>query len=308
MVDKQIAHELSLSTSTVRTHLHNIYGKLGAVDRAQAVLHATERGWLLSLCATRVGSVAPMLSITTKRPYALRALTELARMGADAPVPIGELAARRREIPVQFLEQLFAVLRRAGLLRSQRGVKGGYAFAREPSDNHRARARRKPFDGPLGNGAVGNLRGTRPPPRVQRSWAGPRSPTCSSASRARPARRCTTSRRGHRSKAGCLALYCQLDSARTRSNPLESGALPSHGFPTSRSRASIQAASSLRASDFASPLQRREWTEAPCGASRSLIAHPTSIECSTAAAWYPVCLTNARCATSMSTFNRATLG
>ena len=46
MVYKQIAYELSLSTSTVRTHLHNIYGKLGAVDRAQAVLHATERGWL----------------------------------------------------------------------------------------------------------------------------------------------------------------------------------------------------------------------------------------------------------------------
>ena len=45
-VYKQIAHELSLSTSTVRTHLHNIYGKLGAVDRAQAVLHATQRGWL----------------------------------------------------------------------------------------------------------------------------------------------------------------------------------------------------------------------------------------------------------------------
>jgi putative nucleotidyltransferase with HDIG domain len=45
-VYKQIALELQLSTSTVRTHLHNIYGKLGAVDRAQAVLLATERGWL----------------------------------------------------------------------------------------------------------------------------------------------------------------------------------------------------------------------------------------------------------------------
>ena len=74
-----------------------------------------------------------MLSITTKSPYALRALTELARMGAEQPVPIGELA-RRRDIPVQFLEQLFAVLRRAGLLKSQRGVKGGYSFARQPSD------------------------------------------------------------------------------------------------------------------------------------------------------------------------------
>jgi Rrf2 family protein len=74
-----------------------------------------------------------MISITTKSPYALRALSELGRLGANGPVPIGELA-KRREIPVQFLEQLFAVLRRAGVLRSQRGVKGGYSFARDPSE------------------------------------------------------------------------------------------------------------------------------------------------------------------------------
>ena len=74
-----------------------------------------------------------MLSITTKSPYAIRALAELARTGGPGPVPIGELA-RRRDVPVQFLEQLFAVLRRAGILRSQRGVKGGYAFAREPGE------------------------------------------------------------------------------------------------------------------------------------------------------------------------------
>ncbi len=46
MVYKQIASELGLSTSTVRTHLHNVYGKLGAMDRAQAVLIATDHGWI----------------------------------------------------------------------------------------------------------------------------------------------------------------------------------------------------------------------------------------------------------------------
>lgn len=72
-----------------------------------------------------------MLAITSKSPYAVRALSELARRGSSQPVPIGEIA-RAREIPVQFLEGLFASLRRAGILQSQRGVKGGYLFARAP--------------------------------------------------------------------------------------------------------------------------------------------------------------------------------
>ncbi|MBA2261139.1 MAG: HDOD domain-containing protein [Solirubrobacterales bacterium] len=45
-VYKQIAQDLGLSTSTVRTHLHNVYRKLDAHDRARAVLIATERGWI----------------------------------------------------------------------------------------------------------------------------------------------------------------------------------------------------------------------------------------------------------------------
>ena len=94
-----------------------------------------------------------MISITTKSPYALQALAELGRQGAEKPVPIGELA-RRREIPVQFLEQLFATLRRAGILRSQRGVKGGYAFARDPSEIAVLEIVEL-LDGPLGAGADG---------------------------------------------------------------------------------------------------------------------------------------------------------
>jgi DNA-binding CsgD family transcriptional regulator len=46
LVYKQIALRLGVSISTVRTHLHGIYPKLGVYDRAQAVLEATRRGWL----------------------------------------------------------------------------------------------------------------------------------------------------------------------------------------------------------------------------------------------------------------------
>jgi Rrf2 family cysteine metabolism transcriptional repressor len=94
-----------------------------------------------------------MLSITTKSPYALRALVELHRLGDQGPVPIAELA-RRGEIPVQFLEQLFATLRRAGLLRSQRGVKGGYSFERLAAEISVLEVVEL-LDGPLGGGATG---------------------------------------------------------------------------------------------------------------------------------------------------------
>jgi Rrf2 family cysteine metabolism transcriptional repressor len=94
-----------------------------------------------------------MISITTKSPYALGALVELYRHGDNGPVPIAELA-RRRQIPVQFLEQLFAILRRAGVVRSQRGVKGGYSLAR-PAAEVTVLELVELLDGPLGRGAQG---------------------------------------------------------------------------------------------------------------------------------------------------------
>jgi len=94
-----------------------------------------------------------VISITSKSPYAVAALAELGRVAGDDPVPIGELA-RRRDVPVQFLEQLFAVLRRAGILTSQRGVKGGYRFGRAPAEVSVLEVVEL-LDGPVGSQAEG---------------------------------------------------------------------------------------------------------------------------------------------------------
>jgi len=74
-----------------------------------------------------------VITITEKSRSAVLALTELAQRGSAAPVPILEVA-EARGIPLHFLEQLFAGLRRAGILQSQRGVKGGYSFRRPPPE------------------------------------------------------------------------------------------------------------------------------------------------------------------------------
>ena len=72
-----------------------------------------------------------MISVTSKSRYAVVAMAELARSG-DRPMPVKELA-ERRDIPDQFLEQLFSTLRRSALLSSHRGSKGGYTLSR-PAD------------------------------------------------------------------------------------------------------------------------------------------------------------------------------
>jgi Rrf2 family protein len=74
-----------------------------------------------------------MIAVSDRSRAAVSALTELARRAEPAPVPILEIAESRK-IPLHVLEQLFSSLRRAGLLRSQRGVKGGYMFQRQPHE------------------------------------------------------------------------------------------------------------------------------------------------------------------------------
>jgi Rrf2 family transcriptional regulator, iron-sulfur cluster assembly transcription factor len=71
------------------------------------------------------------MELTTKGRYAVMALADLARhAGAGKPVTLGDIA-QRQDISQSYLEQLFARLRRAGLVRAARGPGGGYSLALE---------------------------------------------------------------------------------------------------------------------------------------------------------------------------------
>lgn|SRR5690606_29416109 len=68
------------------------------------------------------------MRLSTKGRYAVMAMTDLARHGGERAVSLAEIAARQ-EISLSYLEQLFARLRRAGLVKSVRGPGGGYRLA-----------------------------------------------------------------------------------------------------------------------------------------------------------------------------------
>ena len=65
-----------------------------------------------------------------KARYAVMAMLDLASRGNDKPVSLAELA-QTQEIPLPYLEQIFAQLRREGLVHSTRGPGGGYQLAKE---------------------------------------------------------------------------------------------------------------------------------------------------------------------------------
>ena len=72
------------------------------------------------------------LKLSTKGKYGLRAFIDLAVCGECEPVSLTSIALRQ-EISVSYLEQLMAKLKKAGLVKSVRGVNGGYSIAR-PAD------------------------------------------------------------------------------------------------------------------------------------------------------------------------------
>src|SRR5439155_24774769 len=86
--------------------------------------------------------------VSAKADYALRATIELAAAG-DGPVK-GERIAQAQEIPLKFLENILLELRHAGIVRSQRGVEGGYWLARPAEQVSLAEVIRA-VEGPIAN-------------------------------------------------------------------------------------------------------------------------------------------------------------
>lgn len=71
------------------------------------------------------------MRVSTRGDYASRALLSLALHGGDTPVSVRDIAARTG-LPQPYLEQILLALKGAGIVRSKRGVGGGYVLAREP--------------------------------------------------------------------------------------------------------------------------------------------------------------------------------
>jgi Rrf2 family transcriptional regulator, iron-sulfur cluster assembly transcription factor len=68
------------------------------------------------------------MRLSTKGRYAVMAMVDLAKHSGGEPVSLAEIA-ERQEISLSYLEQLFAKLRKGGLVNSQRGPGGGYLLA-----------------------------------------------------------------------------------------------------------------------------------------------------------------------------------
>lgn len=73
------------------------------------------------------------MKLSTKGKYGLRAFIDLAVWGEEEPVSLTTIAGRQ-EISVNYLEQLMAKLKKAGLVESIRGVNGGYRLAKPASE------------------------------------------------------------------------------------------------------------------------------------------------------------------------------
>jgi Rrf2 family iron-sulfur cluster assembly transcriptional regulator len=113
------------------------------------------------------------MKLSTKGRYAMVALADLALAGGDGRVSLAEIA-RRQDISLPYLEQLFVKLRRAGLVQSVRGPGGGYRLARS-ADAIRVSDILEAVEETVsaletGAGASGAVSGTRAQSMTNRLW------------------------------------------------------------------------------------------------------------------------------------------
>lgn len=73
------------------------------------------------------------MKISTKGHYGVQAMFDLAQHHGEGPISLKSIA-ERQDLSEHYLEQLIAVLRKSGLVKSVRGAQGGYILAREPAD------------------------------------------------------------------------------------------------------------------------------------------------------------------------------
>lgn len=85
--------------------------------------------------------------LSRKTQYAFKALTFIAERKKDVPVLIAEIA-KKKKIPLKFLENILLELKKAGLLESKKGKGGGYFFKVEPKDIRLAQVMRL-IEGPI---------------------------------------------------------------------------------------------------------------------------------------------------------------
>ncbi|ANH82790.1 Rrf2 family transcriptional regulator [Niabella ginsenosidivorans] len=85
--------------------------------------------------------------LTKKSQYAFKALTYLANKQESGPVLISEIA-KKKKIPLKFLENILLELRKAGILESKKGKGGGYFFKKDPAQVQMATIIRL-IDGPI---------------------------------------------------------------------------------------------------------------------------------------------------------------
>ena len=105
------------------------------------------------------------MHLTARADYALRATAEIA---AANPGPIkAERVAQAQNIPLKFIENILSTLKHAGIVRSQRGVEGGYWLAKPAEEITLAEVIRA-VEGPLAN-----VRGERPESTQYRGPAKP---------------------------------------------------------------------------------------------------------------------------------------